>query len=78
MPLWKQLKSKWMAFALWLGKVQTAILLAIVYHLAVAPISLLARLLRRDFLGLTIKEGDSHAVPIERVTSTMEHARKQF
>ena len=78
MRLWQTLKSGWMAFALWLGKINTNILLTLVYFLAVGPTALFSRLGRRDLLGLRGVEGASYAVPLERVTVTLEGAHKQF
>jgi len=78
MRLWQTLKSGWMAFALWLGKINTAILLTLVYFLAIGPTALGSLLARRDLLGLRGGEGASYAVPLDRITETLEGARKQF
>ena len=79
MRLWRTLKSGWMAFALWLGKINTAILLTLVYFLAVGPTALGSLLARKDLLGLREeKEGASYAVPLDRITVTIEGAHKQF
>ena len=77
MRLWQTLKSGWMAFALWLGKVQTTILLSLVYFLAIGPTAVISRLARRDLLGLRPKE-ETYAVPLQRITLTLEAAHKQF
>ncbi len=78
MALWKSIKSGWMAFAHKLGKINTTILLSIVYFLTLGPISLGARVFIGDLLGLKAKDGDSFAAPPERVTVTLERAHKQF
>ncbi|MDP3939365.1 MAG: SxtJ family membrane protein [Deltaproteobacteria bacterium] len=78
MALWKSIKSGWMAFAHKLGKINTAILLSIVYFVTLGPISLGARVLIGDLLGIRAKEGESFASPPENVTVTMERAHKQF
>jgi len=78
MRLWKTLKAGWMAFALWLGKINTNILLTLVYFLAVGPTALFSRLGRRDLLGLRPKEEETYAVPLQRITLTLEAAHKQF
>jgi hypothetical protein len=68
----------WKKFGHILGQVQTAVLLAIIYHIAIGPISMISRLLHRDLLGLRPVRGASHAVPLPPVTSTVERALKQF
>jgi hypothetical protein len=78
MSFGKKLKSGWMAFVHRLGQIQTALILLIVYHVSIGPISLVARLIRRDLIGRRAKKGDSYAVPIEKLTTTMEQAQKQF
>jgi hypothetical protein len=78
MRLWQTLKAGWMAFALWIGKINTNILLTLVYFLAVGPTALFSRLGRRDLLGLRGVEEASYAVPLDRITVTIEGAHKQF
>lgn len=78
MALWKSIKSGWMAFAHRLGRINTAILLSIVYFATLGPISLGVRVFMGDILRLKSSEGESYAVPIENVTVTMERAHKQF
>jgi len=78
MRLWRMLKSAWMAFALWLGKINTTILLTLVYILAIGPTALFAMLTRRDLLGLRGAGEASYAVPLDRITVTLEGAHKQF
>ncbi len=78
MRLWQTLKSGWMAFALWLGKINTTILLTLVYLLAIGPTALFALLTRRDLLGRRAAGEASYAVPLERITVTLEGAHKQF
>ncbi len=78
MRLWQTLKSGWMAFARGLAKIQTAILLTLIYIIAVGPLAIIARLARRDLLGLRRSQGDTYGMPVERITLTLEGARKQF
>ncbi|OGP82152.1 MAG: hypothetical protein A2Y95_02005 [Deltaproteobacteria bacterium RBG_13_65_10] len=78
MRLWQTLKSGWMVFALWLGKIQTAILLSLVYFLAIGPTAIVSRLGRRDLLGLREPKDESYAVPLDHITETLEGAHKQF
>lgn len=74
----RTLWAGWKKFGHILGQVQAAILLAIIYHIAIGPIALVNRLLRHDLLGLRPARGASHAVPLPPVTSTVERAQKQF
>lgn len=76
--MWSTIKKGWMAFVDVLGKVQTTLLLTIVYHVAVGPFGLVARALGRDLLGLKPSPGPSYAVPLGPVSSTRERAERQF
>jgi hypothetical protein len=78
MTLLRTVWAGWKKFGHVLGQVQTAILLAIIYHIAVGPIAVIGRVLRRDLLGLRAVPGASHAVPLAPVTSTLERAQRQF
>ena len=61
-----------------LGQVQTAILLSIVYHLAIGPIALGCRVLHRQMLALRQPEGVSYASSLPPISSTLERAQRQF
>ena len=78
MGLLRKLWDLWKAFAHVLGRVQTAILLSIIYHIAIGPIGLLCRLLGRDLLGLRRLDGASFAVELPPISAGLEQARKQF
>ncbi|MCK6555416.1 hypothetical protein L6Q96_12685 [Candidatus Binatia bacterium] len=76
--MWSKIKKGWMAFVDVLGRVQTTLLLSIIYHIAVGPIALVARLLRRDFLGLRARPGESYAAELGPLSTTPERAHRQF
>lgn len=76
--MFKQLRDWWMGFVHVLGKVQTTILLSVVYHVALGPIALIARIARADFLGLGGKGAASYATTMPRISSTRDDAAKQF
>jgi len=78
MSLLRRLWSFWKTFGVVLGHVQSTILLAIIYHLGVGPISLASKAMRVDLLQLRRRQGDSHAEPLATITTTMERAEKQF
>jgi hypothetical protein len=74
----RKLWALWKAFAHVLGRVQTAILLSVIYHVALGPIGLVSQLSRRDLLGLRPAPGSSFAVELPPLSSTVERAQKQF
>lgn len=76
--MFRKLRDGWMVFVHVLGKVQTTILLSVVYHIAVGPIALAGRLAGGDLLGLKGKGAGSHATPLPRISSTLDEAAKQF
>ena len=78
MQLLRKLWALWKAFGHALGQVQTAILLGIIYHVAIGPISLVSRLLRREMLSLRQPQGSSYATTLAPVSSTLERAQRQF
>jgi hypothetical protein len=78
MGILRALWAGWKAFAHILGRIQTTILLSLVYCLALGPISLLSRLSRRDLLALRRSGHASYWVQLPQITSNMDQARKQF
>jgi len=78
MALFRKLKDLWMAFAHVMGQIQTALLLSIIYHIAIGPLGLISRLTGRDLLGLRQLEGSSYAEPLAPVSTTIERAQRQF
>jgi hypothetical protein len=78
MGILRRVWAGWKAFAHILGKIQTTILLTLVYCVAIGPISLLGRLLRRDLLALRRSGNASYWVQLPQITSDTERARKQF
>lgn len=81
MSAFKSLKSGWMRFVDAFMKFQTFIFLSIVYHLAVGPVSLLARLTGKPLMTLDTpgkKPTLSYLTPVERISTTIEEAEKQF
>lgn len=76
--MFRKLRDWWMAFVYVLGKVQTTILLSIVYHVALGPIALVGRVIGRDLLDLKSRPGGSYARERPRISSTLDEAVKQF
>ena len=67
----------WMAFAHGLAIVNTTLLLSIVYFILIGPMSLIARVLRKDLLGhrQTVKSAWKNKEPLAH---TLEQSRHQF
>lgn len=76
--MFKKLRSAWMVFVEILGKVQTTILLSVVYHLTVGPLALGAKVSRQDLLELRSNEEPTYARRLAGVSSTLDKAQKQF
>jgi hypothetical protein len=72
-------KRAWMAFALTLGKIQTAILLTLVYVIAVGPIAVMLRGIgRRDLLDLRGSHQASFAHTKQQIPTDPERCERQF
>ena len=78
MTLLRRFWAGWKAFGHVLGQIQTAVLLSIIYHIAIGPISIIGCLLRQPFLELRARERTSYADQLTSVSTTLERARKQF
>jgi hypothetical protein len=78
MKMGRKFKDLWMAFVHVFGRVQTTVLLAIVYHLAVGPIALICRLVRKELLRLQPPPSSSYASEVPQLSVTPERARRQF
>ena len=76
--MFKQLRSWWMVFVHALGKVQTTILLSVVYHIAVGPLALFSKVTGGDILDLRSTPEPSYAKKLARISSNLEQAEKQF
>jgi hypothetical protein len=74
----RKLKELWMAFVHVFGQVQTTVLLSVVYHIAIGPIAVICRLLRKDLLALRPVGGATYAVELPQLSDTPERAKKQF
>ena len=73
------IRRAWMRFVDALGRVQTTLLLSLVYILGVAPLWLCVCLLgRRDLLGTRRRAAASFALPKPRVPTDRERCERQF
>ena len=68
----------WMKFARVLVFINTRILLTLVYFLLIGPISLIIRLMGKDYLDRTIKPSESFWKAKEPVVHSLEQSKRQF
>ncbi len=78
MKLLKILYDYWMKFAKVLGKIQTVILLFLIYFIGVGAISIIAFIFRRDFLDKRLVEKESFWRDRAHETPTLENCARQF
>jgi hypothetical protein len=74
----KGIKAAWLRFAAILAKVNTAILLTVIYFLVIMPASLIVRIGRIDLMGRRIGEEPSFWCDPESPSMTIEDCRHQF
>lgn len=74
----RRLLDRWRAFANTVARVQTAIILTVVYWLMLVPIGVTMRLFRRNLLEHSRVEPDSYWFPREEVEYTVERFRRPF
>ncbi len=68
----------WMAFARLLGTVNAAVLLTVVYLIVIGPMSLVARLLRKDPMTHRPDTSGSFWKGKDKIAHTVDQARHQF
>ena len=68
----------WMSFAHALAVVNTTVLLTLVYFFLIGPVSVVARILGKDFMKHRIRRTGSFWKPKEPVAHTLDQARHQF
>lgn len=76
--LGRSIKAGWLKFVAVLAKVNTTIILSLIYFLVIAPINILSRLVRADLLGRRIKDDPSFWVDPEGATNDLEEGKHQF
>lgn len=68
----------WMKFARILGRIQTAIILSLIYFIGVGIISILSFLLRKDFLDKALTDRQSFWRDRINKPPTLEDCKRQF
>ena len=65
----------WLKFGLFLGKIFSPVIMAIVFFVVVTPLALLAKLVKKDFLGLDKKNNikkNSYWIKKEKYNNSMK------
>jgi len=76
--VWAVIKAGWLKFAWVLARVNSAILLTLIYFLIVAPTNLVLRVTRTDLLARRIGDDPSFWQAPEHPCDDLEACRKQF
>ena len=76
--LLKPMYLVWMTIAVILGWVMTRVILSMVFYFILTPISLITRLLSKDFLALKIIDSDSYWNHRDSDYETNQDYEKQF
>ena len=74
----RRLYDWWMKFARLLGKVNTVVLLTLVYVVVVGPVALVFRVLGKDLLDRRTEKGESYWYERETDDQTMNRSKRQF
>ena len=65
----------WLKFGLFLGKIFSPVIMAVVFFVVVTPLALLAKLVKKDFLGLDKKKNikkNSYWIKKEKYNNSMK------
>ncbi len=75
----KTLYSGWLKVAHAIGRFNTLVILSFMFYFIFFPVSIVARILRKDPLRIRMKPvNDSYWIPRERREIDMEFLRKQY
>lgn len=70
--------SWWMKFARVLGKIQTTVILFVIYFIGVGMTSMISFILRKDFLDKKFVDAESYWRNRTGEASTIENCKRQF
>lgn len=70
--------SRWMKFARVLGKIQTTVILFVIYFISVGMISIISFILRKDFLDKKFVDEESYWRNRTGEASTLKNCKRQF
>jgi hypothetical protein len=74
----RALKAGWLRFAGILHRVNTTVILTLIYFVVIAPINLFTRLLGADLLNRRIGDEPSFWMDPESPSSSLDDCRRQF
>ncbi len=75
----EKIKRGWLAFAKYLGWVNTIVLLTLVYWLVLAPIAIVIKIVKRDILLKKLDSSTPSYWQARQVSNnTLEEMKKQF
>jgi hypothetical protein len=78
MTIWRVAHEYWMKFARALGKVNTVVLLTLVYFVFIGPASIVLKILRRDLLNRKAEPRSTYWYQKEQEEATLERSERQF
>ncbi len=78
MPFLKLLYKYWMKFAKVLGRIQTVILLFLIFFLVIGPITLISFICRKDFLDKRFVDKESYWHHRPSDDPGLESLKRQF
>lgn len=76
--LGKEIYRWWMKFAAFVAFVNAQILLTLVYFLIIGPISLIVRLMGKDYLDRAVKTSESSWKAKKPVVHSLRQSERQF
>ncbi|HCA82046.1 MAG TPA: hypothetical protein DEP53_20135 [Bacteroidetes bacterium] len=74
----RRLYLRWMAFARVLGRINTVVLLTIVYVVIIGPVAIVFRILGKDLLDRSSEERPSYWYDRDNEEHTVERRSRQF
>lgn len=78
MKFLKIIYAYWMKFARTLGRIQSAIILFLIYFIGIGAVAVVSFILRKDFLDKRMKDKDSFWLDTVQEPVTPETLRRQF
>lgn len=76
--LLRRLWNSWKRVAAWIARVQTAIILGVIYVVVLGVIAMIAKLVRRDLLHKRLSFTSSYWITREAASRELEDFQRQF
>lgn len=74
----RRIYARWMKFARFLARVNTAVILTLFYFLVIGPLAIFFKLVGKDLLDRRAEQRDSYWYEKPKVDHTLESTRHQF